>query len=335
MNRTNRVMTVGALVTAVGAAVSLGLQPETIYPAQPGTSPPRTSQPSTLPDRDFQPGRTTPGLSQPGRDSSLTSGDSFQFQQGQKVSRDQVEKLINAWPQESKKAAQATLEKYGPPDGGTFQELIWHNAGPWEKVVVSNEAHDHNDPMPHKDVLMGKIKMKVPQDKVADLLAFDSSLVINRTAGTLAAVCDKEESNFAAINLAHDIIQGSKSVQEAKDQMAKVVMGLQQGTTDPITQDFKFEVEDGDTGDPGTPHRGGSGLTPGADRPGSTPEVDRPRGPGMPPDMIDPLPRTPGMDPTIPPTPGERPGTPPRDPLNPSPTTPPSEPKLPGKPGGG
>jgi hypothetical protein len=286
-----------------------------------------------------QPGRdptTTPGLSQPGRDTTLSQPGTFQFQQGQKMSRDQVEKLITAWPGESKKAAQATLDKYGPPDGGTYNELIWHKAGPWKKVVVSAMPHEHNDPMPHKDVLMGCINMKVPLDKVADLAAFDSSLVINRTAGWIGAVCDKEENNFAALNLAHDIIQGSKTVQEAKDQLAKVAMGAMQGTTDPITQDFKFDVEDDNTGDPGTPHRGN---TPGMDRPGST-DPSRPRTPGM----TDPtLPRSPGTDPTIPRTPGTDPNrpTPPRDPNNPtSPTNPsnpgnPTDPTLPRRPGGG
>jgi len=336
MNRVNHVMSIGALVAAVGATVSLGFQPGTDRPSQPSTTPstqPGTpgSQPSTQPGRDTtrtpgmtQPGRdttTTPGLSQPGRDSTTLSqpGGNFSFQQGQKVSRTQVDQLINAWPQESKRAAQATLDKYGPPDGGTYQELIWHDAGPWNKVVVSREAADHNDPMPHKDVLMGQIFLKVPQDKVADLLAFDTSLVINRTKGTIAAVCDKEENNFAALNLAHDIIQGSKTVQEAKEQMAKVAMGGQQGTTDPITQDFKFDTSDENTGDPGSPSRGN---TPGMDRPGSTPG-STPRTPGM----TDPTsPRNPGTDPSIPRTPGT---TPPRDPNSPS------DPTLPRRPGGG
>lgn len=325
LNRVNRVITIGALVAAVGATVSLGFQPETMKPTQPTTDP-------TMPSR--QPGREldrNPALTQPGRDTTMTQPTTgFNFQQGQKVPREQVDKLISAWPQDSKKAAQATLDKYGPPDGGSFKELIWHDAGPWEKVVVINEGADHNDPIPHKDVLMGCIKFKVPQDKVADLIAFDSSLVINRTMGTLAAVCDKEESNFAALNLAHDIIQGSKTVQEAKDQMAKVAMGLQQGTNDPITQDFKFDVSDQNTGDPGQPHSN----VPGAQRPGR--DIDVPGTPRTPrvPGTTDPtLPRTPGTDPDIPRTPGTDPNrpTPPRDPLNPSP----DNPTLPRRPGGG
>jgi hypothetical protein len=331
MNRVNHVISIGALVAAVGATVSLAFQPgidrptqptnptTPTTPTQPGT-PPRTpgtqpGMPSTQPGRDMD---RTPGLNQPGRDSMSQPG-AFGFLPGQKVSREQFDKLIAAWPGESKKAAQATMDKYGPPDGGTSNELIWHKAGPWKKVVVSAMAHQHNDPVPHKDVIMGCINMKVPQDKVADLIAFDSSLVINRTAGWIGAVCDKEENNFAALNLAHDIIQGSKTVQEAKDALAKVAMGGMQGTTDPITQEFKFDTSDEDTGDPGTPSRG---TTPGMDRPGSTPGTT-PRTPGM----TDPnSPRSPGSDPTIPRTPGT---TPPRDPNNPS------DPTLPRRPGGG
>jgi hypothetical protein len=259
----------GAMIGAAGAVAGLGWgQPDPTQPTQPtppsnpsnpnrlpGTNPDRqptypgnpNPQPGTNPDRqpgsplnpDYPPGK--PGYTQP----SVPS-----LNLGNKLTRDQVDKIINTWPAESKKAAQATLDKYGPPDGSTPQELIWQNAGPWKKVVVMSVEVPHNFPITHKDCIMGFVDMKIPVDKVGDVARFDGSICCMRTAGMIGSCCNSEEMNFAALNLAHDVIDGSKSAEEAREQLAKVAMGYKQGTKDPITQGFTFPVEKGMTGDP-------------------------------------------------------------------------------------
>jgi len=186
-------------------------------------------------------------------------------QPGAKVPREVVDRIIANWPSESKQAAQTTLSKYGQPDGFTNMELVWHNAGPWKKVIVSSMATNHNFPIAHKDCVLGFINMKVPPEKFTDLAKFDGSVYCMRTPGLVGAECDREEMNFAALNLAHDIIDGSKSVEEARDQLAKIAMAFKQGTKDPLTQDFKFPVERGNTGDPDQPAGGGLNQ-PGTDK---------------------------------------------------------------------
>jgi hypothetical protein len=131
--------------------------------------------------------------------------------------------------------------------------------------------------MTHKDCIVGFIDMRVPVDKITDLSRFDGSICVERTAGVVSAKCDKEELNFAALNIAHDIVTGSKSVEEARDQLTKVAMAFKQGTKDPITSGFQFNVEKGMTGDPDQAGRGGGLGMPDLNRP----EKDKDRMPGL------------------------------------------------------
>ena len=310
MNRMRQcvALAAGAMIGAAGAAMGLGFdqpsdQPDRLpstrpgqpntdptippgQPSDPGRNPGQPHDPSTSPgrqpDNPYSPGRQ-PGLDQPdvkprpvpdtNRPNELTTG-----QPGAKLTRDQVDRIISTWPMEAKQAAQATLDKYGPPDGCTGQLLIWHNPGPWKKVMVSSMEHQHNFPISHKDCIIGFIDMRVPADKVGELAKFDGSLCVERTAGVIGAECDKEEMNFAALNLAHDIVSGSKSAEEARQELARVAMAFKQGTKDPITQDFKFPVERGNTGDPD--QAVGSGLVPAEPERMNTPGTPDTKKPG-------------------------------------------------------
>ncbi len=42
----------------------------------------------------------------------------------------QGSKIIEAWPEESREAAQLVIEEYGPPHEATESALTWHNVGP-------------------------------------------------------------------------------------------------------------------------------------------------------------------------------------------------------------
>ena len=45
--------------------------------------------------------------------------------------------------------------------------------------------------------------------EVLDLARFDGSVIVERTRGEIGARCDKEEMNYLALNLAHDIVTGA------------------------------------------------------------------------------------------------------------------------------
>lgn len=161
----------------------------------------------------------------------------------------QASAIVEDWPETAKKAAQAMIEKYGEPDGVTKSLLIWHNNGPWKRTIVTKEETDHDFPMPHKDVLEQFINYKVPPEKFDELAQYDGSVIVERTKGEISARCDKEAANFLALNLANDIVNGEKSVEEARQAYGEAIKKMMDGDPPEMTQGFTFEVPQADVGD--------------------------------------------------------------------------------------
>lgn len=168
-------------------------------------------------------------------------------------SPDDLMSMIASWPEVSKKAAQQVMQKYGPPRGVTPGMLVWENTGPWKRTIVYRDPVTHKFPMAHEDVLEQFIDYKIPADKFDDLASYDGSVIAERTKGELSARCDKEEMNFLAINLAHDVATGAKTIEAARAAYAKAAMAFKNGEKPEETQGFLFDVPTGGTGDPDQP----------------------------------------------------------------------------------
>jgi hypothetical protein len=158
--------------------------------------------------------------------------------------------IIADWPETARTAAQEMIEKYGPPAESTPSLLVWYDNAPWKRTIVYKEEVDHDFPMPHKDVMEQFINYDVPEDSFDDLAHYDGSVIVERTKGEISARCDKEGANFLAINLAHDIIQGNKSVEEARQAYVEAIQQFMAGNTPDIMKGFTFEVTTEDVGDP-------------------------------------------------------------------------------------
>jgi hypothetical protein len=107
-----------------------------------------------------------------------------------------------------------------------------------------------NFPEPHHDSLLQAISYRVPSGLVSKLLQYDGSVVVERTRGELAARCDDERANYLALNLAHEIIIGKKSVEEARMLYAEAV---QQKKHQEYLEGFLFSVSTTDQADPDVP----------------------------------------------------------------------------------
>jgi hypothetical protein len=82
------------------------------------------------------------------------------------------------------------------------------------------------------------------------LLTYDGSVILERTKGELAARCDKEEANFLAINLAHDVATGKRSVNDARRFYAdSIEQMMKTGQPNDYLKGFRFTVAKGDQGD--------------------------------------------------------------------------------------
>jgi hypothetical protein len=75
-------------------------------------------------------------------------------------------------------------------------------------------------------------------------------VVVERTAGEVSARCHDEEANNLALNLMHDIVQGEKSVDEARDYYAKEFLDYRRGNPTPYMEKLHFVPGNGGSGDP-------------------------------------------------------------------------------------
>ena len=125
----------------------------------------------------------------------------------------------------------------------TPERLVWHNNGPWKRTVITKEETDHAFPMPHKDVMEQFVDYAVPAEKLADLFRFDGSVHVYRTRGEISARCDLEEANMLALNLADDIINGKRSVEDARQFYPKALMAQMEKQPTPYTQRLQFREQ--------------------------------------------------------------------------------------------
>lgn len=160
---------------------------------------------------------------------------------------------MTGWSKASIMAVQMMKKQYGEPTASTSEMMMWKNTGQWKKTVVYAKEFKHDFPMPHTDVMQQWIDYKVPQEKFNDLAMFDGSVVCNRTNGEMSARCDKEGANFLAINLANDVIKGTKDVKAARDFYATSVKEFINGGKPAYMQKLQFDVASGNTADADKP----------------------------------------------------------------------------------
>ena len=163
-----------------------------------------------------------------------------------------VQKHLEGWPKMSIAVASDLITKYGLPKESNDRELAWYDNGPWKRTVLHRDEMKHNFPLPHQDVLEQTVNYRVPLEKVADLLKYDGSLVVDRTRGELTVHCNNERANTLTLNIANDIVIGDRNVEQALAYHAQVVRGVQIGEheTYPYKLRFKVAQQSGETADP-------------------------------------------------------------------------------------
>lgn len=149
------------------------------------------------------------------------------------------------WPAPSQEAANRITSKYGEPDESTPSMLVWHGNGPWRRTVVLRDPIPHAFPKPHDDVVEQTVEYRVPPGKASEIAAFDGSVIVDRTAGRLSARCHDEEANFLALNLAHDIVTGMRTADEARRFYVEAMLSYRRGEEVPYMRGLLFEQQAG------------------------------------------------------------------------------------------
>ncbi len=170
-----------------------------------------------------------------------------------------VDQVLAQWPARPRLAAYRTIDKYGLPHEATPMRLVWHNNAPWKRTVVMGKEIPHAFPRLHMDYIVQTIDYHVPPDKADDLLAFDGSVLVDRTAGELSARCDMEEANTLTFNLAHDIVTGKKDVDSARQAFGQAEVEFLLGKPPAIMTSLQFKSPER-SADPDKPVIQGSPL---------------------------------------------------------------------------
>jgi len=157
--------------------------------------------------------------------------------------RGKVDKIIAGWPERPRLGAQLMLHKYGAPQEATEEELIWRDQSPYKRITVTRAEHHHDFPKPHMDFLEHTIDYRVPPDRAAALSEYDGSCTFDRTRGELKARCDLEGHNILTLNLAHDIVTGKMTAEEARRSFGEIVTNDLKGKYPEYTTALQFTPE--------------------------------------------------------------------------------------------
>jgi predicted outer membrane protein len=147
---------------------------------------------------------------------------------------------VSAWPERPRLAVKEMTAKYGAPTEVGSETIVWYNAGPYKRIMVTKKEIPHDFPAPHMDFLEHTISYNVPIDKIDDLVAYDASMTINKTQGEMSARCDLEGHNVLTLNLARDIINGTKNVEQARKAFGEAVVADFAGKHPSIVEQLQF-----------------------------------------------------------------------------------------------
>lgn len=173
---------------------------------------------------------------QPGRDHSVTA--------------EEARSTINDWPAAPKDVAEKLLDHYGPPNEATRTTLFWYATGPWSRMEVTADQVVHDFPTPHTDFLSQYVHWPIDPDRGGDLVRFDGSVLVDRTSGEVGARCDDEAMNILTLNLAVEILDGRRTVDEAREVYAETASAYMMGRDAPYAERLQFTPPSQPTNDP-------------------------------------------------------------------------------------
>lgn len=169
---------------------------------------------------------------------------------GTTLSLHEAEAIVADWPEAPRLAARPLFERYGPPHEGTPTKLFWYRVDPWARIELTADEVVHNFPTPHTDYLTQYVDYPVPAARASELVAFDGSVILDRTAGQIGARCDHEAYNTLTLNLAVEIIEGRRSVDDARRFYGETAAAFAMGRDAPYAERLLFHPPAHETGDP-------------------------------------------------------------------------------------
>jgi len=151
-----------------------------------------------------------------------------------------AELMVSRWPYVSRKVAQVMMDKYGTPDAISDKQLVWNNSGPWKRTVVHRSGPFHSFPQDHEDILEQTVSYNAPRERTMDLAKLDAGVRSDPQVNELSVVSESEDTNFLAMNLAHDVITAKIPADEAVEIYIKTISFANEGKSSPTMQGLLF-----------------------------------------------------------------------------------------------
>jgi hypothetical protein len=131
------------------------------------------------------------------------------------------------------------MEQYGVPDEVRSERLVWHGNGPWLNTVVT----DVRPPFIEDEdlgVVAQSIILPLRPGQAADVSAIDGRVIFDPGRETLTARADSEELNYLRLNLADDVAEGRRTVEDARRVFRQDVSLAQSGKELPDMHGLRF-----------------------------------------------------------------------------------------------
>jgi len=153
--------------------------------------------------------------------------------------RERAEDAIAYWSDSSRLQAARLIEEYGPPDEVRRGRLTWNEKGPWKRTTVWEVSQEYPSNQDGDD-LEQVLAYPVPEDKRLALLAFSDKVRVSEDGQELSAHSNREELDFLALNLAHEVIQGMRGPLDAFHFEQRTLQLSAAGKTSPYLQGLLF-----------------------------------------------------------------------------------------------
>ncbi len=124
--------------------------------------------------------------------------------------------VVSDWYVFPQLAALKLIEEYGPPDSIEPGRMAWYKRSPWQKIVVWNSRDYYRPVSDDIDCVEQTIPYAVPADKRAALESFSPRLRVSGDGSEISVRGSEEPLNLLALNLAHEIVRGLRTPEEAR-----------------------------------------------------------------------------------------------------------------------
>jgi hypothetical protein len=160
------------------------------------------------------------------------------------------EAIIRQWPERARSIVRVMIQTYGQPNRISAGALVWHNNGPWRKTVVYRKARSNSRAMRGQDYLEQTVGYQVPDDKINALRRFNRRIAVSKAKDELSCRSDSEKLNILALNLADDIVNYRRSVEDARYFYRQAVRLAMSGKSSMYLDELLFQVHNGESLNP-------------------------------------------------------------------------------------